>query len=53
MLTNEELVARPGLYIEDLFEKNETAITSLKLLGTGLGYDSYKLLKQYYNIRKN
>ena len=52
-LNNEgELVAQPGLYLEGMFENNVTGITTLNILGSGLGYDSYKLLKKYYDIRK-
>ena len=39
-----KLEARTGLYIEGLFENNITNINNIKLLGGGLGYDSYKLL---------
>lgn len=50
------LVAAPGLYIEGFFDKNGdnsgvTNITDLKIAGGILGYDSYKLLKQYYKLR--
>jgi hypothetical protein len=34
-----------------MFNNNITNITSLNILGSGLGYDSYKLLKKYYDIR--
>lgn len=53
-LNNEgELVAQPGLYFEGMFENNTTNIHTLNILGSGLGYDSYKLLKKYYDIRKD
>lgn len=53
-LNNEgELVAQPGLYFEGMFENNTTNISTLNILGSGLGYDSYKLLKKYYDIRKS
>jgi hypothetical protein len=34
-----------------MFENNTTDITTLNILGSGMGYDSYKLLKKYYDIR--
>jgi len=47
-----ELVAEPGLYLQGLFEgEGNTSISTLYILGSGLGYDSYKLLKQYYTVR--
>lgn len=47
-----ELEAEPGLYLQGLFEgEGETAISTLNILGSGLGYDSYKLLKRYYDVR--
>lgn len=55
---NEEgnLIAKPGLYIQGLFGKDggigTTKINNLSIQGSGLGYDSYKLLKQYYDLRK-
>ena len=51
-LNNEgKLVAQPGLYLQGMFENNATDITTLNILGSGMGYDSYKLLKKYYDIR--
>ena len=48
-----ELEAEPGLYIQGLFENNTSpALSTLYLLGSGMGYDSYKLLKRYYDVRK-
>ena len=48
-----DLVAEPGLYLENMFEGNGvTNISILNILGSGLGYNSYKLLKRYYDIRK-
>ena len=47
-----KLEAVPGLYIEGLFTNNaSTNLTALKILGGNLGYDSYKLLKQYFDTR--
>ena len=46
-----KLEARTGLYIEGLFENNITNINNIKLLGGGLGYDSYKLLAKWYSIK--
>ena len=47
-----ELVADPGLYLEGMFEgTGSTNIETLFILGSGLGYDSFKLLKQYYTLR--
>ena len=47
-----DLVAEPGLYLQGMFEGNgNTSITTLNIFGSGLGYDSYKLLKRYYDIR--
>ena len=49
-----ELEAEPGLYIQGLFENNTPpALSTLNILGSGMGYDSYKLLKRYYDVRKN
>lgn len=51
------LHANPGLYLQGFFDKTstgdkgDTVIASLNIAGGGLGYDSYKLLKQYYTIR--
>lgn len=51
------LHANPGLYLQGFFDntstgdKGDTVIASLNIAGGGLGYDSYKLLKQYYTIR--
>ena len=51
------LHANPGLYLQGFFDKTstgdkgDTVIASLNIAGGGLGYDSYKLLKQYYNLR--
>ena len=53
---NEEgkLVANEGLYLEGFFDGDQTTnIADLTIKDSGLGYDSYKLLKQYYDIRKN
>ena len=47
-----ELEAEPGLYIQGLFENNAAPVLStLNILGSGMGYDSYKLLKRYYDMR--
>lgn len=50
------LQANPGLYLQGFFDTTggnagETNISTLTIAGGGLGYDSYKLLKQYYTIR--
>lgn len=50
------LQAKQGLYLQGFFDKTDgnkgtTRIASLNIVGGGLGYDSFKLLKQYYNIR--
>lgn len=46
------LNAEKGLYIQGLFEgEGSTVINRLSILGGGLGYDSYKLLKKYFDIR--
>ena len=48
-----ELEAKPGLYLQGLFENDEApALATLNILGSGMGYDSYKLLKRYYDVRK-
>ena len=49
-----DLVAEPGLYLQGLFDtvQGDTKITTLNILGSGLGYNSYKLLKRYYDVRK-
>ena len=43
----------PGLYLEGMFESNTTNITTLSIIGGSLGYDSYTLLKKYYDIRSS
>ena len=45
-----KLEARPGLYLEGMFENNDTKINNIRLIGGGLGYDSYKLLAKWYSI---
>jgi hypothetical protein len=35
-----------------MFENNSTNIFTINIIGGGLGYDSYKLLKRYYDIRR-
>ena len=47
-----KLVAKPGLYLEGMFDSNTTSIETLNIIGGGLGYDSYKLLKKYFDIRQ-
>lgn len=48
-----DLVAAPGLYLEGMFEdEGETNIATLNIFGGGLGYNSYKLLKRYFDIRR-
>ena len=48
-----DLVAEPGLYIQGLFENNSAPVLdTLNILGSGMGYDSYALLKRYYDVRK-
>lgn len=53
--TNGKLIAQKGLWIDGLFpapgSNATTAITKLSIIGGNLGYDSYKLLKQYYIAR--
>lgn len=52
-LNNEgNLVAEPGLYLQGMFENNSTNISTINIIGGGLGYDSYKLLKKFYDIRR-
>lgn len=52
------LHANPGLYLQGFFDNSktgdlgDTVIASLNIAGGGLGYDSYKLLKQYFKIRQ-
>ena len=46
-----KLVAKPGLYLEGMFDSDATSIETLNIIGGGLGYDSYKLLSKYYSIR--
>ena len=56
---NGDLVAKPGLYIEDLtdateqeLDSNESiAIDTINIVGDALGYDSYKLLSNFYRRR--
>ena len=47
-----KLVAKPGLFLEGMFDSNTTSIETLNIIGGGLGYDSYKLLKKYFDIRQ-
>ena len=45
---NGELIATPGLYIQNLTDgKNETNITTFDIQGGKLGYNSYRLLSMY------
>ena len=48
-----KLEAQRGLFIEGLFDETTptTKINTISLIGGNLGYDSYKLLKQWYNIK--
>lgn len=48
----DQLVAKEGLWIADLFDKGQTNINVLNLRGGSLGYGSYTLLKKLYDIRK-
>ena len=44
-------VSEKGLYIEGLFgAENVTNLNSIELIGGGLGFDSYKLLKRWFYI---
>lgn len=44
-------VSKPGLYIEGLFgTESVTNLSTIKLIGGGLGFDSYKLLKRWYDL---
>ena len=46
------LQAERGLYIQGMFEDDgSTVINYFSILGGNLGYDSYKLLKKYFDIR--
>ena len=46
------LTAKRGLYIQGMFEgEGATSINRFSILGGSLGYDSYKLLKRYFDIR--
>jgi len=45
------LVAKRGLYLEGMFEENATVINTLNFRGGSLGYDGYKLLNKYFEIR--
>jgi hypothetical protein len=46
------LTAKPGLYIQGMFEGDGASVINyFSIKGGNLGYDSYKLLNQYYNIR--
>lgn len=46
------LTANRGLYIQGMFEgEGSTSINHFSILGGGLGYDSYRLLKRYFDIR--
>jgi hypothetical protein len=50
---NGNLVAEKGLYIQGMFEgQGDTVIDNLSLLGGNLGYDSYKLLAKYFELRR-
>jgi hypothetical protein len=46
------LTAKPGLYIQGMFEGDGASVINyFSIKGGSLGYDSYKLLNKYYNIR--
>lgn len=47
-----KLIAKPGLYLQGMFESGQTNIAKMNIFGGGLGYDSYKLLNKYYQIRE-
>lgn len=47
-----ELVVKEGLWIDGLFNNNQTNINVLNLKGGSLGYGSYELLNKIYEIRK-
>ena len=50
-LINGELKATPGLYLEGFFNEHPSSnISSINLEGGVLGYNSYRILQQYYNI---
>lgn len=46
-----QLVAKPGLWIDGLFDANQTSINVVNLRGGSLGYDSYTLIKKIFDIR--
>ena len=48
-----KLVAEKGLWIDGLFNTNQTSLNTLNLKGGNLKYGSYELLKQIYNIKKD
>lgn len=45
------LVAEEGLWIDGLFDTNDTSINVVNLKGGSLGYDSYTLIKKIFDIR--
>ena len=46
-----KLVAEEGLWIDGLFDTNDTSINVVNLKGGSLGYDSYTLIKKIFDIR--
>ena len=50
--TSGKLEAEPGLYLEGMFEENQTNLNQISLIGGSLGYDSYKLIKKWYDIKE-
>lgn len=55
---NGKLIAKPGLYIQNFTDrsiddgKGNINISKLDIRHSGLGYDSYRLLDTYYQIRR-
>ena len=51
--TTNSLIAEQGLWIDDFMDNNRTQLTEIEIAGGGLGYESYRLLNQFYKITKD
>lgn len=49
----EELVVKPGLYIEGFFDADTSKLNTINLLGDSLKEGSFKILKRFYELHFN
>lgn len=49
----DQLIAKEGLWIDGLFNNNQTNINVINIRGGALGYGSHEILKKIYDIRKS